>query len=322
MRRMIVFTTVTGALLFSLAAFSQTLPAGVQKVTSVEGITEYAFANGLRVLLFPDPSKPKLTVNITYLVGSRHEGSGEGGMAHLMEHMLFLRTKDGRDVKKELTDHGAQWNGTTSDDRTNYYETVNASDDNLRWAIQLEATRMVNMRIEKALLDTEMTVVRNEFEMGENNPVNVLIQRTTEAAYIFHPYGKPTIGNRSDIERVPIDRLAAFYGKFYQPDNAVLTIAGQFDGSKALSLVAESLGAIPRPARKLEGTYTVEPTQDGERQRDPTANRRYSGDHGTLPYAGGDASGFGRAAGTLRQQSSAMSRRGDCTRRWWTTRKR
>jgi zinc protease len=266
MRQIMRFTGVTAALLLTLAAFSQTLPSGVQKVTSVEGITEYAYPNGLRVLLFPDPSKPKLTVNITYLVGSRHEGSGEMGMAHLMEHMLFLRTKDGRDVKKEMTDHGAQWNGTTSYDRTNYFETVTASDENLRWAIQLEATRMVNMRIEKELLDTEMTVVRNEFEMGENNPTNILYQRALEAAYIFHPYGRPTIGNRSDIERVPIERLAVFYGKFYQPDNAVLTIAGQFDGTKALNLVADSLGAIPRPARKLEGTYTVEPTQDGERQ--------------------------------------------------------
>jgi zinc protease len=238
----------------------------VQKVTSVEGITEYAYPNGLHVLLFPDLSQPKLTVNVTYLVGSRHEGNGETGMAHLMEHMLFLRTKDGRDVKKELTDHGAQWNGTTWYDRTNYFETVTANAENLRWAIQLEATRMVNMRIEKALLDSEMTVVRNEFEMGENSPINVLYQRTLEAAYIFHTYGKPTIGSRSDIERVPIDRLAAFYRKFYQPDNAILTIAGQFDASMALGLVAESFGAIPRPERKLEGTYTVEPTQDGERQ--------------------------------------------------------
>src|SRR5262249_14461763 len=152
----------------------------------------------------------------------------------LLEHMLFLRTKDGRDVKKELTDHGANWNGTTFYDRTNYFETVNATDENLRWAIALEADRMVNMRIEKALLDPEMTVVRNEFEMGENNPGRMLFQRTLESAYTFHNYGKMTIGNRSDIENVPIDRLAAFYQKYYQPDNTVLTIAGQFDESKTL----------------------------------------------------------------------------------------
>jgi zinc protease len=187
-------------------------------------------------------------------------------MAHLLERMLFLRTKSGKDVKKELTDHGAQWNGTTSDDRTNYFETVTASDDNLRWAIGLEADRMVNLRMEKQLLDTAMTVVRNEFEAGENNPFQVLNQRVANAAYTAHSYGRSTIGNRSDIERVPIERLDAFYQKHYQPDNAVPLIAGQFDESKALALVTQTIGAIPRPQRKLEPPYTVEPTQDGERQ--------------------------------------------------------
>ena len=153
----------------TIPAFSETLPQGVQKGASLGGITQYDFPNGLRVLLFPDPSSPKLTVNITYLVGSRHEGYGETGMAHLLEHLNFIRTTTDRDIKKELTDRGAQWNGTTDYDRTNYFETVTAGDDNLKWALGLEADRMVNVRIEKALLDTEMTVVRNEFEMGENS---------------------------------------------------------------------------------------------------------------------------------------------------------
>jgi zinc protease len=262
---MSVRSALLAALVSSCVAFAQTLPAGVQKVTSVEGITEYAYPNGLHVLLFPDASKPKITVNMTYLVGSRHEGYGETGMAHLMEHMLFLRTKSGKDVKKELTDHGADWNGTTWYDRTNYFEIVAASDENLRWALELESERMTNMRIEKALLDTEMTVVRNEFEMGENSPTNILYQRTLGAAYTFHNYGKSTIGSRSDIENVPIQRLDAFYHKFYQPDNALLTVAGQFDVSRALALVAEFFGPIPRPQRVLEKTYTVEPTQEGER---------------------------------------------------------
>src|SRR4051794_35116600 len=182
MRRYRHFAVPCVALWLTSAALCQTIPQGVRKITSVEGITEYAYPNGLHLLLFPDLSKPKLTVNVTYLVGSRHEGSGEGGMAHLLEHMLFLRTKSGRDVKKELTDRGAQWNGTTSDDRTNYYETVTAGDDNLRWAIALEAERMVGMRMEKELLDTEMTVVRNEFEASENSPFQVLNQRVANAA--------------------------------------------------------------------------------------------------------------------------------------------
>ena len=265
MLRNVKFSFVSTAILLTLAVHAQSLPPGVQKVTSVEGITEYALPNGLHVLLFPDASKPKLTVNMTYLVGSRHEGYGETGMAHLLEHMLFKTTKGGRDVKKDLTDHGAQWNGTTSWDRTNYFEIVNASDDNLKWALGLEADRMVNIRMEKAILDTEMTVVRNEFEMGENNPMGILFQRTLEAAYTFHNYGKSPIGNRSDIEHVPIESLAAFYQRYYQPDDAILTIAGQFDESKALAYAVATVGAIPRPSRKLNPTYTVEPTQDGER---------------------------------------------------------
>jgi zinc protease len=257
--------TIAAALLLGAAAFGQTLPPGVQKVTSVEGITEYAYPNGLHVLLFPDTSKPKVTVNITYLVGSRMEGYGETGMAHLLEHLMFRETKTRTNIKKELTDHGAEMNGTTAWDRTNYFETVTATDENLRWALELEADRMVNTRVEKEILDKEMTVVRNEFEMGENSPVNIMIERLIETAYLWHAYGHLPIGNRSDIEHVPIERLAAFYHKYYQPDDAVLTIAGKFDQTTTLQWVADTLGRIPRPARTLEATYTVEPTQDGER---------------------------------------------------------
>src|SRR6204780_4652105 len=249
----------------AVPAFSQTLPQGVEKKATVGGITEYDYPNGLRVLLFPDPSNPKVTVNMTYLVGSRFEGYGETGMAHLLEHMNFILSTNGRNIKKELTDHGADWNGTTSYDRTNYFETVTAGDDNLKWALGLEAERMVNMRIEKPLLDTEMTVVRNEFERGENNNRGILEERVLSTAYLWHNYGKSVIGSRADIEKVPIDRLAAFYKKYYQPDNAILVIAGQFDASKALAYVAQTCGAIPRPTRKLDEPYTEEPVQDGER---------------------------------------------------------
>ncbi len=252
------------ATLFS-TVHAQTLPSGVQKKASMGGITEYDFPNGLRVLLFPDASNPKITVNMTYLVGSRHEGYGESGMAHLLEHMNFILTSNGREIKKELTSHGATWNGSTNDDRTNYYETFTATDDNLRWALGLEADRMTKMRMEKPLLDTEMTVVRNEFERGENSPQRVLSERVAATAYLWHNYGKSTIGSREDIERVPIDRLAAFYRKYYQPDNAVLAIAGQIDEMKTLKFIADTCGEIPRPTRKLDQDYTVEPVQDGQR---------------------------------------------------------
>jgi len=187
------------------------LPKGVAKVTSVEGITEYKLENGLRVLLFPDPSKDTVTVNITYLVGSRNENYGETGMAHLLEHLVFKGTPRHSNIPQELTAHGTRPNGTTWFDRTNYFETFGATDENLRWALDLESDRMVNSFISKKDLDSEMTVVRNEFEMGENSPQNVLMKRVLSVAYDWHNYGKSTIGSKADLENVPIDRLQAFY---------------------------------------------------------------------------------------------------------------
>ena len=251
------------------------------KVTSVEGITEYRLENGLKVLLFPDSSKPTVTVNVTYLVGSRYEGYGESGMAHLLEHMLFKGTAKREGIMPELTNHGAQFNGTTSYDRTNYFETVTASDDNLRWALDMEADRMVNSRVSRKDLDTEMTVVRNEFERGENSPARILEERVISTAYLWHSYGRSTIGARSDIENVPIERLQAFYRNYYQPDNAVLVIAGKFDEAKTLGWIKDTFGAIPRPARKLIPTYTQEPAQDGERE----VTLRRVGDNQLLMFA-------------------------------------
>src|ERR1700722_7270844 len=253
-------------IVLSSTVYAQTLPPGVQKVTSIEGITDYAFPNGLHALLFPDNSKPKITVNVVYRVGSRNEGYGETGMAHLLEHMTYKTSTSGRELFKELTDKaGGSFNGTTSYDQTMYFETFNASDDNLRWALGLEADRMAHMTMLKKDLDTEMTVVRNEMEAGENSPINVLQERVLAAAYNFHNYGKTVIGNRTDVERVPVENLAVFYKKYYQPDNADLIIAGQFDESKALGMVAETIGALPKPDRVLSQPYTAEPTQEGER---------------------------------------------------------
>jgi zinc protease len=236
-----------------------------EKVASVEGVTEYRFPNGGRVLLFPEQSRPTITVNLTVLVGSRHEGYGETGMAHLLEHLVFKGTPTFPNVPKSLRDHGASFNGTTNVDRTNYFETVPATDENLDFAIHLESDRLVNSFIKRDDLVSEMTVVRNEFERGENSPQGVLSQRIHAAAYEWHNYGKSTIGNRSDIERVPIENLQAFYKKFYQPDNAVLIVTGKFDEAKALAVVAKYFGSIPRPTRVLDKTYTEEPAQDGER---------------------------------------------------------
>ena len=239
--------------------------AAISKITSVEGITEYRLANGLKVLLFPDATQDTITLSLTYLVGSRHEGYGEYGMAHLLEHMQFKGTPRHPDQKNEFQRHGARFNASTSFDRTNYYETLAASESNLDWALELEADRMTNSNVSKQDLDSEMTVVRNEFEAGENSPNNVLGERMASAAYLWHNYGHPIIGARSDIENVPIARLQAFYHKYYQPDNAVLLISGKFDAAAALQMVERHFGSIPRPARTLVPTYTAEPTQDGER---------------------------------------------------------
>jgi zinc protease len=256
---------LTNFVFVKTASAQKTLPEGVERVTSVEGITEYRLANGLRVLLFPDRTKETITVNVTYLVGSRHENYGETGMAHLLEHLVFKGTPRFPDIPGELTKRGMRPNGTTWVDRTNYFESFSATDENLEWALDMEADRMINSFISEKDLKSEFSVVRNEMEMGENNPFRVLWQRLMGVAYEWHNYGKSTIGARSDVENVPIDRLQAFYRKYYQPDNAVLVVAGKIDEAKAIGLVQKYFGKIPKPDRKLPPIYTVEPTQDGER---------------------------------------------------------
>ena len=270
------------ALVLSLpvqAADTVTLPRGVTEVTSVEGITEYTLPNGLRVLLFPDATKPTVTVNITYMVGSRHENYGETGMAHLLEHMLFKGTPTHPDIPGEFRRRGISYNASAWYDRTNYFGSFAAGADNLAWLLALEADRMVNSKVAREDLDSEMTVVRNEMESGETNPFRVLISRMSASAYMWHNYGNTTIGARSDVENMPIERLQAFYRTHYRPDNATLLVAGRIDPSETLKLVNDSFGRIPRPATPIQPTYTREPTQDGERE---VAVRRA----GETPYAG------------------------------------
>jgi zinc protease len=242
------------------------MPAGIQKVNSIEGITEYRLPNGLQVLLFPDSTKQNITLNIIYKVGSRHESYGETGMAHLLEHLVFKGTPKHPNIPAELTSHGASPNGSTWYDRTNYYETFAATEANLDWALDLEADRMINSYIARKDLDSEFSVVRNEMESGENDAAGILIEKIMATAYQWHNYGKDTIGARSDVENVKIENLQAFYRKYYQPDNAVLVVAGKIDEAKTLNLINQKFGGIPKPTRVIEKTWTTEPTQDGERQ--------------------------------------------------------
>ncbi|MCK7591788.1 insulinase family protein [Subsaxibacter sp. CAU 1640] len=253
------------SLLF-LVAVNFNTDAQVTQGASVEGITEYSLKNGLKILLFPDNSAQTITVNITYMVGSRHEGYGEKGMAHLLEHMVFKGTPNHPNIPEELSSHGARPNGTTWYDRTNYFETFNATDENLEWALDLEADRMVNSYIAKKDLESEFSVVRNEFESGENSPTGVLMEKVISSAYLWHNYGNSTIGNRSDIERVPIENLQAFYKKYYRPDNAILMVTGKFDKDKTLELIEKKFSGIKNPDTPLRDIPTIEPAQDGEKR--------------------------------------------------------
>lgn len=259
-----------GAMLFGttlvFSARAMELPTGVSEITSVEGVAEYVLPNGLRILLAPDDSKPTTTVNMTYKVGSRHENYGQTGMAHLLEHLLFRGTPTLRNALAEFSKRGLAANGSTSSDRTNYYASFAADPDNLEWYLRWQADAMVNSLIAREDLDSEMTVVRNEMERGENNPFQVLLQRMQASAFQWHNYGKSTIGARSDVENVDIAQLQAFYRMYYQPDNAVLIVSGRFDPEKVLAIAGDAFGKIPKPDRRLPPEYTEEPVQDGERK--------------------------------------------------------
>ena len=236
-----------------------------EKIRSLEGIDEYALPNGLHVLMLPDASKPTTTVNLVVKVGSRMENYGETGMAHLLEHMMFRGTPTFRDPKTEFTRRGMHWNGTTSFDRTNYFASFSQNDADLDFYLHWLADALVNSFVARKDLDSEMTVVRNEMESGENSPSRILYQRLLAAAYDWHNYGKDVIGARADVENVSIPHLQAFYHRYYQPDNAALIVTGKFDEAKTLAIIAQTFGRIPRPQRVIEPTYTLDPAQDGER---------------------------------------------------------
>ncbi|GIQ58105.1 peptidase M16 [Flavobacterium collinsii] len=263
--RNLLFSSILCCSFASLSAVYAQKTDVPKYIKNVEGVKEYSLNNGLKVLLIPDASQSNMVVNIVYNVGSRNEGYGEKGMAHLLEHMLFKSTKNLGDIKKMLSEKGGSANGTTWLDRTNYYEVFPSNDENLKWSIEMEADRMINATILQTDLDKEFSVVRNEFEIGENNPDGVLQERVLSAAYLWHNYGKSTIGSKEDIERVKAKTLRVFYEKYYQPDNSTLIIAGKFDEKKALQYVGQYFGGIPKPKRVLDKTYTIEPAQDGEK---------------------------------------------------------
>ena len=236
-----------------------------EKVIAIEGITEYRLHNGLRALLGPDSSKPTVTMNMVYQVGSRHEGAGEAGMAHLLEHMLFKGTEAVPDPKSEFTRRGMHWNGSTSYDRTNYFARFAANERDQDWLLDWFADTMSNITITAQQLDGERPVVRNEMQSSENRPERMLHQQLMGTAYEFHPYGRTVIGNASDLASVQPAQLQSFYRRYYRPDNAVLIITGDFDPAQALVAIDKAFGKLPRPTRPIVEPYTLDRAQQGER---------------------------------------------------------
>jgi zinc protease len=245
------------------------LPAGLQFVTEADGIQEYKLENGMKVLLVENRVAPVATVMVLYKVGSRNEAVGYTGSTHLLEHMMFKGTptfnkEKNTQIAATLQKIGAAFNATTWYDRTNYFETVPS--DQLELTIKLEADRMRNSLINDADRQSEMTVVRNELERGQNEPSEVLDEAVYAAAFREHPYHHPTIGWRADVEGVPTSRLKEFYDTFYHPNNATVILVGDFERADALKLVNEHFGSYTAPTHPIPEVYTEEPPQQGERR--------------------------------------------------------
>lgn len=243
---------------------------GVEFVRELGGIKEYRLTkNGMRILLAPDGDSPVAGCMVTYHVGSRNEALGYTGATHLLEHLMFKGTEKfsperGTSLDMLLEEKGAQVNATTWLDRTNYYEVVPR--DVLPLAIEIEADRMRGAIIAEADRESEMPVVRNEYERGENNPIEALDKEIWAAAFMAHPYHHPTIGWKSDIEAVSIERLKAFYDEFYWPNNATVSIVGGFDEKATLTQVVKEFGRHPKSPHEIKDAYTEEPPQQGARR--------------------------------------------------------
>lgn len=251
-------------------ARAASVPDGFVPVKTVGGIAEYRLpANGLNVLLLEDHSAPVVTFMVTYRVGSRDEVTGTTGATHLLEHLMFKGSTNfhpgiGKGFDTLMDSVGGINNATTWLDRTNYYE--NLPSDHLELAVQMEADRMRNLLLREEDRQPEMTVVRNEFERNENDPGAALDKEVGAIAYIAHPYHHPTIGWRSDIEKVSIGKLREFYDTFYWPNNATVSVIGDFQSATALRLIQRYFGAIPRSPQPIPQVYTEEPAQTGPRR--------------------------------------------------------
>ena len=265
-----IILALTGILVLTGGIMAKVNVEGYDYVKSSGGIEEYKLlSNGLSVLLMEDHSAPVATFMVTYHVGSRNEAIGYTGSTHLLEHLMFkgsteFNKDDGTPIWTVLQNVGAQINATTWVDRTNYFELLPS--EHLERAIRIEADRMRNAFIREADRQSEMTVVRNEFERGENDPFSAVDKNIWATAYQAHPYHHSTIGWKEDIENVSIERLKAFYDTFYWPNNATVTIIGDFDSAEALKMVEKHFGKFTASPEKIPEMYTKEPKQEGPRR--------------------------------------------------------
>ena len=254
-------------LLFMGAAMSQEKFYGFEYVKEAGGIKEFTMtSNDLTVLIKEDKTAPVVTFMVTYRVGSVNEATGHTGATHLLEHLMFKGSKNYRNGKADviLDSIGARTNATTWTDRTNYFGTLPSK--YLETIIKIEADRMRGAIIVEEDRQSEMTVVRNEFERGENNPQRVLDQHIWSMAFQAHPYHHSTIGWKSDIENMPIEKLKEFYDIYYWPNNATVSIVGDVDTKEGLALVKKYFGKIRRSKHEIPTVYTTEPEQEGQRR--------------------------------------------------------
>ena len=244
-------------------ATQKNLAAG--KPTELNGIKETTLPNGLTILTKEVHAAPVVYFSVWYRVGSINEQVGQTGMSHLMEHMMFkgTKTRGPGAISSALQSNGASFNASTWFDRTEYHETLAA--DRLELAMQIESDRMVNSLYDEAQHQKEMTVVRSEYEAGENRPGTALSKAVRLTAYQVHPYRWETIGFRADIENFTRDEMYAYYQNFYAPNNATVVIVGDFDTPNALALVGKYFGAIPSHPI-AQHFITPEPAQEGERR--------------------------------------------------------
>lgn len=243
-------------------AFADT---GVAKSSVVQvsagGMSAYTLANGFKIILIPFPTASNVRVELLVKTGSKLEGYGETGMAHLLEHMLFKGAGSRKNIKEDLTALGASWNGTTNADRTNYFETLSSDPEKLDEVIRLEADRFIHAKFTKADLDSEMTVVRNELENSERNPSRLVMDALARNTFIWHGYSRSTIGARTDIESTSYEALRAFHRKHYRPDNAALIVSGNFDVQRVVALTTKLFSAAKNPSTAKPRNWTFDSPQ-------------------------------------------------------------